>query len=164
VRWADYLIYDAETGVLSWRVKRPGPTTAIGQQVGSVKHDGRYRTFVLFHKRYYTHRVIWELVNGPIPDGMCIDHIDGNGLNNRLSNLRLTTLSGNQRNRRVSKNNRTGITGVFHHGNGKGFNVTCAGRYIGYFTDLTKAAAARKAAEAINGYHPNHGRKHHASS
>lgn len=164
MRWADYLNYDPETGVLSSRVKRHGPQTAIGKEVGSVKHDGRYRTFVLFHKRYYTHRVIWEIVNGPIPEGMCIDHIDGNGLNNRLSNLRITTLSGNQRNKRISKNSRTGITGVFHHGNGKGFNVTCAGQYVGYFIDINKAAAARKAAEAINGYHPNHGRKHHASS
>lgn len=157
-KWSDYFTFNHETGVLAWKVKRPGPGTSIGQEAGSIKHDGRYRSFVLFHKRYYTHRVIWELVNGPIPEGMCIDHINGNGLDNKLSNLRITTLSGNQRNRRVPKTNRTGVPGVVHHGNGKGFNVTCAGRYVGYFTDITQAIQVRKHAEGINGYHPNNGR------
>lgn len=162
--WADYFSYDPKTGVLSWRVKRPGPKTVIGKEVGSVKSDGRYRSVVLFHKRYYTHRIVWEMVNGPIPLGMCIDHVDGNGLNNRLSNLRITTLSGNQRNRRISKNSRTGVPGVNHHGNGKGFCVTCAGKYIGYFIDINQAIQARKYAESINGYRQNNGRKHHADS
>lgn len=156
--WSDYFCYDAETGVLTWKVKRHGPNSCIGKEAGSIKTDGRYRSFVLSHKRYYTHRVAWEIINGPIPDGMCIDHINGNGLDNRISNLRITTLSVNQRNRRLPKTSRTGVPGVNHHGNGRGFNVVCAGRYIGYFTDLDKAIAARKQAEKTTGYHPNHGR------
>lgn len=155
MNWGDYLTYSPSDGVLAWKVKRPGPKTEIGKEVGSIKHDGRYRSFVLFHKRYYTHRVIWELVNGPIPEGMCIDHINGNGLDNKLANLRVTTLSGNQRNRRVPKNSRTGVTGVVHHGNGKGFSVTCAGRYVGYFTDINQAAQVRKHAESASGYLQN---------
>ena len=98
------------------------------------------------------------MVNGPIPDGMCIDHIDGNGLNNRLSNLRLTTLSGNQRNRRLHKSNKTGFPGVYPEKK-HGFNVYCAGKYIGTYQDLDAAGAARKQAEIQLGYHPNNGRK-----
>lgn len=158
VNWAEFFSYDPEKGVLSWKVKRPGPTTAVGMEAGSVKADGRYRSFVIFHKRYLTHRVIWELVNGEIPPKMCIDHIDGNGLNNRLVNLRLTTLSGNQRNKRVQKNSRTGVPGVTHHLR-NGFAVQCAGRYIGYFKDFEEAVAARKKAESENGYYPTRGRK-----
>lgn len=158
VNWHEYLSYDPDTGVLSWKQKRPGPVGDIGDEVGSVKSDGRYRSFVIFHKRYYTHRVVWEMVNGPIPDGMCIDHIDGNGLNNRLANLRLTTLSGNQRNRRLHKSNKTGFPGVYP-AKKHGFNVYCAGKYIGTYQDLEAAGAARKQAEIQLGYHPNNGRK-----
>lgn len=160
IRWSDHFTYEAGTGRLLWKVKRPGPQTQKGAEAGSVKHDGRYRTFVIYHKRFLTHRVIWELVNGPIPEGMCIDHIDGNGLNNRLENLRVVTLSINQRNRQIGKNNRTGVTGVFHHSNGRGFVVHCAGKYVGYFTKMATAAATRKAVEAVNGFTYNPGRTH----
>jgi hypothetical protein len=89
---------------------------------------------------------------------MCIDHMDGDGLNNRLENLRLTDLSGNQRNKRVQKNSRTGVPGVTHHLR-DGFAVSCAGQYIGYFKNFDEAVAARKKAELENGYLPTRGRK-----
>jgi len=71
--------------MLSWKVKRPGSTTAVGKQVGNIKSDGRYRSFVYKHKRYCSHRIIWQMVYGDIENDMCIDHIDGNGLNNNPS-------------------------------------------------------------------------------
>ncbi len=160
MNWADYVAYDPGTGVLSWAVKRPGPKTSIGMEVGSVKSCGRYRSFVLFHRRHYVHRVIWELTHGPIPNGMCIDHIDGDGINNRLENLRLTTLSGNQRNRRVSKTSKTGVAGVLL--TKTGFSAHCAGKYLGSFKGIDEATQARKLAEQANGYHPNNGRKENA--
>lgn len=149
--------YNAEKGILTWKVKRPGPGCIVGNEAGNIKSDGRYRTLKLFGKRLYVHRIIWEMINGPIPVGMCIDHIDGNGLNNRLINLRITTLSGNQRNKRLHKNNRTGTPGVSHRKNG--FIVACAGKYIGRYKNLEDAVAARKKAESIHNYHPNNGRK-----
>lgn len=33
------------------------------------------------------HRVVWEAIHGPVPDGMHIHHIDGDRANNALSNL-----------------------------------------------------------------------------
>ena len=160
--WNVYFTFNNDTGVLAWKVKRPGPTTAIGQEAGSIKSDGRYRSFVLFHKRYYTHRVAWEMTNGPIGEGMCIDHIDGNGLNNSLSNLRITTLSGNQRNRCVGKSSRTGVTGVNH--TKSGFTVTCGGVYIGHFMSLDMAIAARRSAEPQYGYIVNNRKNNHANT
>jgi len=53
------------------------------------------------------HRVIM-----PTPDGVYIDHIDGNGLNNQKHNLRRATSSQNGMNRVVSKNNISGYKGV----------------------------------------------------
>jgi hypothetical protein len=41
-------------------------------------------------------RLMWECFNGPVPDDMDIDHIDGNKLNNSLDNLRLVSKSENQ--------------------------------------------------------------------
>jgi hypothetical protein len=46
-------------------------------------------------KSEYLHRVIWETLNGPIPDGLTIDHINGKRNDNRIENLQLLTLKAN---------------------------------------------------------------------
>lgn len=43
------------------------------------------------------HRLIWERVNGPIPEGMQINHINGIKHDNRIANLELVTPSENLR-------------------------------------------------------------------
>jgi hypothetical protein len=55
----------------------------------------------------YLHRIIMKP-----PVGMCIDHINGDGCDNRKENLRVCTQSQNMRNRRMSKNNKSGAIGV----------------------------------------------------
>lgn len=42
-------------------------------------------------KYHYVHLLEWEAFNGPIPDGMQVNHIDENPANNNLSNLNLMT-------------------------------------------------------------------------
>jgi transposase len=54
----------------------------------SIKLNGKTFTILL-------HRLIWEYFNGPIPEGLQINHIDGNKLNNLLENLELVTPSQN---------------------------------------------------------------------
>lgn len=53
------------------------------------------------------HRVVWEAVNGKIPEGMEINHIDENKSNNSITNLSLVTPKENTnwgtRNERVAK-------------------------------------------------------------
>lgn len=41
------------------------------------------------------HRIIWISVNGVVPDGYCIDHINNDKQDNRLSNLQLLTPTEN---------------------------------------------------------------------
>jgi hypothetical protein len=58
------------------------------------------------------HRIAWALRHGEYP-ALEIDHINGDGADNRLCNLRVATSSQNNQNRRLSLRNKTGIKGVF---------------------------------------------------
>ena len=106
------------------------------------------------------HRVIWLMVHGEFPDH--IDHIDGDRTNNRIINLRNVSKKENAKNRAVSSLSITGVSGVRFDKSCNKFRVTIntsSGRKrIGSFADFDSAVEARKAAEASNGYHVNHGR------
>lgn len=85
------------------------------------------------------------------PDGMSVDHIDGNGLNNTRANLRLATQSQNLCNRAA----KSGYKGVdFQKRNGKWRARIKLNRkeiHIGEFTDAESAARAYD--EAAKKYH-----------
>ncbi len=49
-------------------------------------------------KSKLVHRLMWEIFNGEIPNGMEIDHIDTDRLNNNINNLRLVTQKENRNN------------------------------------------------------------------
>lgn len=60
---------------------------------------------------YKVHSIIWKLLhNEDVVDGYVVDHIDGNGLNNKSSNLRLVTHSKNSINFRPNKNKYVGVS------------------------------------------------------
>ncbi|SRR6266487_2302711 len=89
----------------------------------------------------YMHRFVLNY------DGdLVVDHIDGNPLNNQKKNLRIVSESENQRNRKISKNNKTGIQGVCYHKVGKKWQAyhTVNGKQnnIGYFSSLERAKTA----------------------
>ncbi len=90
--------YDEEAGVLIWRTHLR-TARYVGTVAGRIGNRG-YRQINLNKKAYQAHRLIWVYLNGEIPKGLEIDHIDGDKTNNRIDNLRLATRTQNRWNRK----------------------------------------------------------------
>lgn len=118
--------FKVEDGVLLWSETRPEShfigrnsykatyfKRMAGNEAGCVKQDGidiYYRYLKLNSRHYYAHQIIWAIANGKYAD--LLDHIDGDGLNNCLDNLRESTITLNGRNRKLNSNNSSGNNGV----------------------------------------------------
>ena len=90
------------------------------------------------------------------PNGLLVDHRDGDGLNNRRANLRLATCQQNVQNARISKRNTSGLKGVsWRKTNGKWHaQIKVNGRQLnlGYFPTPESAHAAYcKASATLHG-------------
>jgi len=89
------------------------------------------------------HRFIMKCKYG---DGKVVDHIDGNTLDCRKQNLRITDRKGNQRNCKTPKNNTSGYKGVgWHKVRGMWRAYIRDGdheKHIGHFLDKKDAAIA----------------------
>lgn len=105
-RLRELFSYDAETGILTRLT-----TDRAGQPCGTLFSTGHLQVSV-DGKCAGVHRIAWALVHGEYPS-LEVDHINGDGADNRLCNLRLATSAQNNQNRRLSTRNKTGIKGVF---------------------------------------------------
>jgi hypothetical protein len=119
------------------------------QRDGSIYTVYAHRQQIVGTKKgaLYLHRVI-----AGTPADMHTDHIDGDGLNNRRSNLRVVTRTQNMQNRRVCRTSATGLKGVFWHKRDcKWYAQIKAGgkkRHLGCFETKADAAEAYAAASA----------------
>lgn len=91
-----------------------------------------------------------------------IDHINGVKDDNRISNLRSVSFKENMKNMPLKSSSSTGVTGVEARKE-HGFyvaSITVDGKrkYLGSFKLLDDAKQARKEANALYGFHENHGR------
>lgn len=127
-----------------------------------INHGGKryYRTKITGDRsEFLVHRIIFKMVYGSDPES--IDHIDGNGLNNSILNLRECSHVENHQNRRLSENNTSGHIGVSRSRDKKRWRarIRVNGKDValGEFKDINDAIAVRKGAEITYGYHDGHG-------
>ena len=160
-RLKELLKYDPETGRFVW-IKSTAACIAIGDVAGTVGAHGckKYITICIGYKIYRAHRLAWLYVHGCFPRHQ-IDHIDGDGTNNKLGNLRAVTPKQNGRNLRLNIRNKSGFTGVTWR-RAKSIwtaqiKVSGKNMHLGCFKTIVDAVAARIRANKKYGYHENHG-------
>jgi len=160
-RLKELLHYDPDTGIFTWRVGRGG--MRVGDKAGGITTTATGKSYIVIGidgKDYKAHRLSWLFIHGKFPSGQ-IDHENGNGLDNRLVNLRDVTPSENQKNARLRSNNTSGTCGVYWYKPYRKWKaliqVNSKSKHLGYFEDIQDAIATRKEAENEHGYHQNHG-------
>jgi len=149
--------YDPQTGIFT-NIKartwlRPG-------RILGASHSMGYKVISIYCRKYYAHRLAFLYMNGSFP-AREVDHINHDRADNRWSNLRQASRSGNMKNCSRHANNTSGVTGVsFHKPNKKwrAFIGVCGKAiHIGMFDNFNDAVSARRGAELKYGFHPNHG-------
>jgi hypothetical protein len=157
----EILAYDAHTGELTWKTDVKYSRAKAGEKPKyTIDKDG-YMRLKANRKVHIAHRVAWMIVNGEIPHDMQIDHVNHDRTDNRLENLRLVSNKGNQRNRSLNKNNKTGLCGVRRRWkNSYIADIRVNGKKIslGSFDNIFDAACARISAQNKYNFHKNHGR------
>lgn len=143
-------LWEYRDGRLYWRENRSTNIRA-GDKAGCAGRVGprlKYWQLEVGGKAYRAHRIIFLMHHGYLPKQ--IDHIDGNGLNNDIENLRAANHGQNQHNKGTQKNNTSGFKGVSWHKRDKKWQAFIKfdgkKRYLGSFDTPEAAHEAYKAA------------------
>jgi len=145
----EFIDYNPNTGAMTWK-KVLSNRTKAGAKCGANIDSKGYARVCFDGKQYRAHRVAWALFYNEEPRNQ-VDHINGNRLDNRISNLRLATNTQNSRNANISKNNTSGVTGVTYYTAAQKWMaqimVDRKNVYLGIFLAKEDAIKARKQAE-----------------
>lgn len=128
-----YFHYNPETGQITRLISAGGAKR--GEFCSAL--CGGYILLSINGIRIVAHRLIWMYMEGHFPDKL-IDHIDGNTINNKWNNLRLSNKKENGRNSKLSKRNKLGVKGVTYCKRDKNYRTHCVidgkqiflGRYL----------------------------------
>lgn len=146
------LRYEPAEGAFYWKVNKQHPKARVGMRAGRINSLGRAQIGIN-RKQVFVHKLVWFFETGVWPLQM-IDHIDGNPLNNRFENLRLSDHKRNGQNQRAARNNLyTGLLGTsWHKGKNKyiaAIKLNGVRKHLGYFDTAQEAHAAYVTAKRI---------------
>lgn len=145
---SEILDYNHENGIFTWK-KKTGSRTNTGDRAGCSASG--YVQIGINYQLYPAHRLAWFMVYRCWPKYF-IDHINGDTLDNRISNLRDVPCSQNLQNqRKAQKRSKSGLLGVSFHAARKRWraqiSVGSKNMHIGYFKtaeDAHQAYLAKK--------------------
>lgn len=180
----ELLHYNELTGIFTWK-ERPISMFKSGKyqlrscnswnaryankEAGSIWTEKKRKTSYLKinissnkkAKLYRAHRLAILYTEGRFPPKQ-VDHIDGNGLNNKRDNLREVDDQENHKNYPMQSNNTSGTVGIYWNKAAKkwqvGIRVNGKNIHGGLFTNIENATAKRKQLEIKYDFHANHGR------
>jgi len=141
------LKYDPETGVFTW-LTNPSKRIKAGQQAGSLHHKG-YIQIGINKTLYLAHRLAWFYYYGNLPN-QTIDHINGIKTDNRISNLRDISSSGNCQNLLRSRGSSGLIGAHFQKSRNRwssSIKLNGVRTHLGYFKTAEEAHTAYIAAK-----------------
>jgi hypothetical protein len=163
-----FLHYDPKTGRFWWKIRayetfkgdaftrwRCGKgwnQKYAGRRALTADSEGRgYLVGSVNSTNVYAHRTAWMHYYGErVPEGVFVDHINGDTSDNRIENLRLATPLQSQFNRGPAYNSRSGLKGAhWDASTGKWFasmKRVERGKFLGYFETAEKAAEAYEVA------------------
>lgn len=151
-------IFSIVDGSLVWAIK-PANRVKIGDIAGHLNNG--YRRVEYAGEQYQAHRIVWEMVKGPIPEGLEVDHINHVRSDNRIENLRLIIQSDNMRNKSLPSTNKSGEIGIHWNKKLSKWHVQISAdgkrKFVGVYESMEAAKEARDKAKAEHGYHANHG-------
>lgn len=155
-----FVSYNPESGQFTW-IGEDAPRRRKNSLM-QTRDTAGYIILRIEGKNHKAHRVAWHLEKGEDPGKFEVDHINGNKIDNRIVNLRLSTRGQNRANSTHNKGSKSGIKGVYWCKNQKKWRaqITTNKKVIklGSFTDPFEAHMAyREAAVKYHGEFANFG-------
>lgn len=134
-------LFDYQNGQLIWKVKKARANKGDIAGCNALAKGIMYRQTKIDGKQYRVHCLVFLLHHGYLPN--LIDHIDGNGLNNRIENLRATNARNNALNSKLKSSNTSTSKNVYWNSQRRKWMVQAIvdgkQKYFGLYDDLELA-------------------------